>query len=226
MDQPIRINMAGPSGIGKTTVAKALSEMYGITFISGSYSDLVPSTKDVPHSDMIQLDAKQIFEQDVQLLNARNKTWGRYQNVISDRSYVDSAAYLIQKLSHRLPQCDMDDFIEKCKILNLIQTSHLIFFEFTRRYFSEWKMEDNGKRVLNKYYQEQISEIMKSVIMHHFGPPKYEGYIQGSEYSNLIYTLRGEYQDKEFVTSVLVLRELDHKARMRVISQFLSKTGL
>ena len=226
MDQPIRIQFAGPSGIGKTTMARALSEQYGIPFLSGSYRDLVPETKDIPHSEMIQLDTHQIFEQDVQLLNARNKTWGKYLNLISDRSYVDSAAYLIQKLSHRLPQCDMEDFIEKCRILNLIQTTHLIFVEFTREYFSDWEMEDNGKRVINKYYQEQVSEIMRSVIMNHFGPPKYAGYIQGSEHSNLVYTLSGTYQEEEFTTSVLVLQELDHNSRMKVISQFLTKTGL
>jgi len=226
MDQPIRIQFAGPSGIGKTTMAKALSEQYGIPFISGSYRDLVPETKEIPHSDMIQLDAQQIFEQDVQLLNARNKTWGKYLNLISDRSYVDSAAYLIQKLSHRIPQCDMEDFIEKCRILNLIQTTHLIFVEFTREYFTKWEMEDNGKRIVNKFYQEQMSEIMRSVIINHFGPPKYAGYIQGSEHSNLVYVLNGSYNDEEFTTWLLVLQEMDHNSRIKVINQFLTKTGI
>lgn len=226
MDQPIRIQFAGPSGIGKTTMAKVLAEQYGIPFISGSYRDLVPETNDIPHSDMIQLDARQIFEQDVKLLNARNKTWGKYLNLISDRSYVDSAAYLIQKLSHRIPQCDMEDFVEKCRILNLIQTTHLIFVEFTREYFTKWEMEDNGKRIVNKFYQEQMSEIMRSVVINHFGPPKYTGYIQGSERSNLVYTINGSYNDEEFTTNLLVLQEMDHNSRIKVINQFLTKTGV
>ena len=226
MDQPIRIQFAGPSGIGKTTMAKVLAEQYGIPFISGSYRDLVPETNDIPHSDMIQLDASQIFEQDVKLLNARNKTWGKYLNLVSDRSYVDSAAYLIQKLSHRIPQCEMEDFIERCRVLNLIQTTHLIFVEFTKEYFTKWEMEDNGKRVVNKFYQEQVSEIMRSVIINHFGPPKYAGYIQGSERSNLIYTLTGSYQDEEFTTNIMVLHEMDHNSRIKVIHDFLIKTGL
>ena len=34
-----RIMLAGPSGIGKTTIAKWISEKTGIEFISGSVSD-------------------------------------------------------------------------------------------------------------------------------------------------------------------------------------------
>ena len=58
-----RINFTGCSGIGKTTLAKEISEKYGLPFISGSYSDLVPETKDLSHTDMINQDAKKIFEE-------------------------------------------------------------------------------------------------------------------------------------------------------------------
>ena len=40
-----RIMFAGPSGYGKTTLAKWLSEQSGIPFESGSVSDLLPKTK-------------------------------------------------------------------------------------------------------------------------------------------------------------------------------------
>ena len=36
----------GPSGIGKTTLAKFIETKYGIPFISGSMSDLMPDTKE------------------------------------------------------------------------------------------------------------------------------------------------------------------------------------
>lgn len=41
----LKIQLCGSSGTGKTTVANQLSKIYDIPFISGSYSDLVPSTK-------------------------------------------------------------------------------------------------------------------------------------------------------------------------------------
>ena len=43
--KPKRIMFVGPSGIGKTTLAKAVEEICGIPFISGSMSDLLPATK-------------------------------------------------------------------------------------------------------------------------------------------------------------------------------------
>ena len=43
----------GPSGSGKTTLAKIISEKFVIPLISGSYSDMIPSTKSKSHWDMI-----------------------------------------------------------------------------------------------------------------------------------------------------------------------------
>lgn len=45
MEKHLRIQIAGPSGVGKTTLAKDISDIYGIPYVSGSYSDLIPSTK-------------------------------------------------------------------------------------------------------------------------------------------------------------------------------------
>ena len=40
MDKPISILLAGPSGVGKTTIANFLAQELGSKFISGSVSDL------------------------------------------------------------------------------------------------------------------------------------------------------------------------------------------
>ena len=45
----------GPAGIGKTTLAKYISEKYGIPFISGSMTDLLPATKDLSHIEIFDL---------------------------------------------------------------------------------------------------------------------------------------------------------------------------
>lgn len=221
MDKRLRINFAAPSGLGKTTMAKCISEQYSIPFISGSYRDLVPSTKDIPHSDMINLDSAQIFSQDVQLLNIRQKVFSREQLFVSDRSFLDSAAYMIQKLSHRLPECEVEDFIEKCKVLNLMFTDKLVMVEYHKAYWDRWKMEDNGKRVLNRFYQEEVSGIMMNTLFVHMGNIKYKTFIMG-EFSNLIYTLSGYYQEREFITEVLILREITHGNRMRVLDKFIN----
>ena len=48
-----RIMFVGPSGIGKTTLAKFIETKYGIPFISGSMSDLRPDTKEMHHAEFL-----------------------------------------------------------------------------------------------------------------------------------------------------------------------------
>ena len=67
---------------------------------------------------------------------------------------------------------------------------------------------------------------MRTMLTNHFGNVKYVDYIQGREHSNLMYTLSGVYKDEEFSTNLLILQEISHDARMRVIDSFLKRTGV
>lgn len=210
-----RINLTGCSGIGKTTLAKALSEELNVPFISGSYSDLVPATKNMPHTDMIQQDAKTVFEQDVMVLNARNKAFSLSASYISDRSYIDSAAYMIQKLSHRLPNCEVEDFVEKCRVLTLIQCRKVIYLPFTVEHFTKWNLEDNGKRVLNKFYQAEITAIIDWLIDEYWDCDVVK-VIDGNPVLLLM-------DPKYGMTEILVLKAIPHEERMNIIRKFLGK---
>lgn len=162
---------AGPSGIGKTTTAKWLDEseiVFDFRFISGSVSDLLPQTKEISHQDMLNRDSKTLQMEDYQIVNLRNKLYKSHidvgQNFVTDRSYLDSAAYFMYKQMSKIPQCEVDHFLELCKMLLCKQCTHLIMFDFTLEMIKEWSMEDNNKRILNKYFQYGISNIMKSIL--------------------------------------------------------------
>ena len=216
-----RINLTGCSGIGKTTLALAIAKQYGLKFVSGSYSDLVPVTKNMPHSEMIQQDAKTIFEQDVQVLNARRKAFDMYEALVSDRSYIDSAAYMIQKLSHRLPTCEIEDFIEKCRVLTLSQCGKVIYVPYTKEHFTKWNIEDNGKRVLNKFYQAEVSAIIDWLIESYW-ECEFISTIMGKT-DNPIFRLYDQ-EDHGLYTDILVLKEIPHEDRMAVINRFIKKS--
>ena len=222
----MRINLTGCSGIGKTTLAKAISEIYDVPFISGSYSDLVPETRNIPHSEMIQQDAQTVFKQDVQVLNIRNKVFGEKERLVSDRSYIDSAAYMIQKLSHRLPTCDIEDFVEKCKILTLLQCPKVIYLPYTPQYFQEWEIEDNGKRVLNKLYQAEVTAIINYLIDYYWNGTIVSILKATNEkawYSNPVIEITGTFDGStELYSQILVLNELDHENRLEIIDKFLA----
>lgn len=162
--KPLRIQLAGPSGVGKTTIAKWLEETYKLPFVSGSVSDLLPSTKDEPHKDMLSHDKEDLYNQDFQILNLRNKLYREKDNYVSDRSFLDSATYFMYKQSSTIPQCEVEHFFELCKKCLVEQTDLLIVIGFTPYMVKNWVMEDNNKRILNKYFQAQISYIMRYIL--------------------------------------------------------------
>lgn len=211
-----QIMFTGVSGVGKTTIAKEVSEMLKIPFISGSYSDLVPETKDMPHADMIQQDAKTVFMQDMQVLNLRNKAFRVEDNFVTDRSYFDSAAYFINKLSHRLAECDLDHAIDLCKMLLGQQCTHLIFIPFSSSFFKDWVTEDNGKRVLSKYYQFQVSQVM-------YGLLDLWGYKPDSKVIQAVNGIpsTGTLEIMGYKVKVLILDEMNYEKRKYLIRKFL-----
>ena len=172
------ILFAGSSGIGKTTLAKKLEEDLLLAgedtkFLSGSLSDLVPETKDRSHKDMLSRDVNELATEDYKLLNLRRNLIkynlietpiGDGLNFISDRSFLDSAAYFIYKQSKHIPTCEVEHFLELCKQLTNTYCTHLILLDFTPEMIKDWVVENNNKRITNKYFQIQISQLMKMVL--------------------------------------------------------------
>lgn len=159
-----RIMLAGPSGIGKTTFANIIARDYELEFQSGSMRTLMPDMKDVSHTDMLKEDKIVQYEKDFQLLNLRNKKFENMENYVTDRSYLDSAAYFIFKQSNFQPQCEIDYFLDLCKMLLCKQCDKLILFDFPTYMIKDWVIEDDDKRITNKYFQHMISGIMLQVL--------------------------------------------------------------
>lgn len=214
--RPIKIQLTGCSGVGKTTLAKYIASEYDIPFISGSYSDLVPQTKDEKHADMITKDPKLIYEQDHQVLNLRHKQLRNTFDFVTDRSYIDSIAYLINKISIHLRSCDIEAFITTCEALLERECTHLIFVPFTTKFLDEWEIEDNKKRVLNSYYQFQISQLIFGILdIFNFKESNVKIWVVGEKAGTI--TLPMSKKKIE----VLILDELDFTKRTKIVKNFL-----
>lgn len=221
-----RIMFAGPSGIGKTTLAKEVALKIGITFVDGSMRTLLPSTKDIPHKDMLNQSKEDLYKQDFQLLNARNKLFKQFDEFITDRSYLDSAAYFIYKQAKEIPQCEVDNFLELSKMLLTRQCDKLIVLDFGPWLIHNWVTEDDGKRISNNYFQMMISSLMSSVLQiwgakltHLYIKPSQKfwkspiSYEHGYELGKLSTT----YGD----TDILVIKEGRYEIRQSLIQEFL-----
>ena len=208
--------------MGKTTLAKWISEEYQIPFVSGSYSDLIPETAKMPHMDMIAQDAKLIQEQDTQVLNLRRKAFDKLITLVSDRSYLDSAAYFINKLSHRIPQCEVDHFIEICRELTLTQCEKIIFIPADTYHLKNWDMEDNHKRSTNLYFHIEISLIINWLI-DLWGGELLTTVNGNGPVDAAVIRLTGDVRGWTYNTDVLIISpEIDNlEHRKEVVDQFL-----
>jgi hypothetical protein len=159
-----RIMFVGPSGIGKTTLAQYVAKSQNIPFISGSMSDLLPATKDISHNEILSLGSEAMYKSDFQLLNLRNKLFKDREYFVTDRSYADLAAYFWYKQSRSIPECEMEHFLCQCKTLMEEQCDLAIFLPLNLYTYQNWQMENNGKRILNRFFQVQISSLMSELL--------------------------------------------------------------
>lgn len=226
--EPLRVMFAGASGTGKTTLCNLMSTSE-TPFISGSVSQLLPDTEKLKHEDMLSRDPEVLQREDYQVLNLRNKLYSQYTSFISDRSYVDSAAYFIYKQADKLPQCELEQFIGLCQMALAKQCTHLIFIPFTPVMFKEWVIEDNNKRILSKYFQTEISYIMEMAL-------KLMGYTRTAHHQDMVdnpFHLKlthfsygwdeGEINTIYGRTKVLTLLEPGLEERQRIIAKWLRK---
>ena len=159
-----RIMFVGPSGIGKTTLAQYVAKSQNIPFISGSMSDLLPATKDISHNELLSLGSKSMQSSDYQLLSLRNRLFRGKEEFVTDRSYADLAAYFWYKQSRTIPECELEHFIGCCRALMEDQCDLAIFLPLNLCNYSDWEMEDNKKRITNRFFQIQMSSLMGELL--------------------------------------------------------------
>lgn len=219
METNNRIVFAGPSGIGKTTLAKLLSKELKLDYISGSISDLLPDTKQLTHQEMLIRDPKELQMEDYKVMNLRNKIFSKHEvdGYISDRSFLDSAAYFIYKQASKLPTCELVSFLDLARDLTIKNVDYLIVLDFPVSFILNWNIEDNNKRILNDFFQCSISKLIRLVL-------EYWGVTLISNV-RLIYPSRTEvgiirYNGNAY-TKIILLQSDNLKERLEAICNFI-----
>lgn len=158
-----KIAFIGASGTGKTTLAKWISEELEIPFISGSVSDIVPSTKDMLHLEMMDQETQPLASRNLYIVRAREKSINDHNSLVTDRSPLDAVAYGIDQLSSKVDKGYLDHLLNNAKDA-MKGLDYLIFIPVTNQMVNNWEIEDNNKRVLNPWFQWKVSCIMNSIL--------------------------------------------------------------
>lgn len=149
-----RIFLSGCSGVGKTTLAKAASELLGIPYVSQSASLVWPKFGITSHADAIEKSqANQEFGYLYQKAIHENRVEGlrEYEgDLITDRGVMDNLIYMGDYPMDRDKKAALVTEIMKTFMEDL-ESFDCIFVKVLKPF--RWDTEDDGKRIADNIYQ-------------------------------------------------------------------------
>ena len=173
-----KIAFSGPSGLGKSTLCKHVTETHGVPWLSTSAGDiLTPSDKNYlfemfgysgsGHKNVINLSSSNPefgLQFQSRVLDARIDQIKDNPTFVIDRCPIDNIAYLLTQASHNLSEDVIEGFIKDAqmaydKLTHVIQIRYSPDIPF---------IEDNHSRIPNRYFQKYISDVFTGVYSRYF----------------------------------------------------------
>ena len=163
-----RIMICGSSGTGKTTLAKHISESYGLPYINTSAKKVWREFGFISHvhahtQSILNVNVGMRYQ--LAILEQRFKALEGQSNYVTDRSFVDNITYVLMGLSHSITSCEIEDFLIRC-ITGMAKCDLLLFVRWT----SDIILEDDSNRIINRYYQAMVDKVMEWIIFSDFTP--------------------------------------------------------
>jgi len=157
-----RIFISGASGVGKTTLAKEISKVFNVPFISTSAKKLWPRYGFIDHRDAIRksISDKQTcikYQWDV-LYDRRNSLKGEPE-FVTDRSPFDNYIYFMNQGGFLFTQDQCGKYARGCRI-SLELGDIVIFLRFT----DDIIIEDDKYRIVNWDFQKMMDGLIETVI--------------------------------------------------------------
>jgi len=161
------ILITGPSGMGKTTLAKWVAEHYHIPFINHSIMDFIPVEENIKtHKEWIQLSKTKpdlALQCQLNLLMGRANSFYDHlaKGFVTDRGHIDSLVYTSTQCSPSTnPEYNILNWMFKMSSRIHDLFTHVIFIPW----IDGWELEDNNVRIIDPNYQKTISQKYETVL--------------------------------------------------------------
>jgi ABC-type oligopeptide transport system ATPase subunit len=155
-----QIFITGTSGIGKTTLAKYISQRYRIPFVEGSSKVLWDKYHIKTHKELMDMaikDPKLSLQFQIDLLEIRMQNMINNENLVSDRSFVDNFVYFLLQNSTGIPQEETEHYLGLCReYAKLCKDPKYIYLSHNLIDKDKFIIENDGKRIDNPFFQNHI----------------------------------------------------------------------
>lgn len=161
-----RIEISGPSGVGKTTLAKEIAKMYDIPFISTSGKSLWPKYNIVNHEHLIDICNKDIgfsIRYQDELLDLRYTQLKEHDCYVTDRGIMDNLVYFLLQ-NQTAKHAEYMRYLERCKKYSKTLDSDIIQLGLNQTMLNLQPIEDDGNRIVNPLYQLMVHSVFNMVI--------------------------------------------------------------
>lgn len=164
----MKISISGHSGIGKTTLAKEISQMYGIPFVTTSSKPIWEKNGITKQSDIIAksaADPEWGVQFQCDLLTYRKEELGKYPKYVTDRSILDNLVYFIINNSAFVEEEVIQCYIRLCnKVAGEIYDESSIHIHLAAVDNMVLTLENDYMRVHNTHFQRMVDNTFQQVI--------------------------------------------------------------
>jgi len=174
----MKIALSGPSGLGKTTLCRFITEELSVPWLSTSAGDILTDVQKehlrkefnyygTGHRDVINLSSQYPeFGKTFQnyLLVSRFKQIQEHSKLVIDRSPIDNVAYFLAQNGHNQDEGYTRYFIDQA-VKFYSSLTHVIQIRFSP---DIPHIEDNGSRIPNRFYQQYMSDVFAGVYSRYF----------------------------------------------------------